>query len=256
MSESQHEGMQHFVSKWYAREPEMQFAEVFVPVSQKQLFRAWGALLHEVKHTLFELSDANVTQIKTAWWADEFQRLAQAQPRHPITQTLTDISASWTALSSSLFTVIETGLDRASHTEQAIANLLPFAHALIEIEGRLFNAKSSSPAEMVAVHCLLHRLPHGLADEDRARIPMHLIARHSINAEQLPVIGQNALLQDWATELNSVLSEKAAGTVFRRARTRFDQAQLANLMAGKGMLKASAPANLWRAWRAAIAQPR
>ncbi|MEO6171736.1 MAG: hypothetical protein ABIP02_01325 [Arenimonas sp.] len=256
MSDSQQEGLQHFVSKWYAREPEMQFAEVFVPASQKQLFRAWGALLHEVKHTLFELSDTNVTQIKTAWWADEFQRLAQAQPRHPVTHTLTDIPASWTTLSSSLFTVIETASERSSDTEQAIANFLPFANALVAIEDKLFSAKSSSPAENVAVHCLLHRLPHGLADEDRARIPMHLIARHSINAEQLPVIEQNALLQDWATELNSVLSDKAAGTVFRRARTRFDQAQLAHLMAGKGMLKAPAPANLWRAWRAAIAQPR
>lgn len=52
MSESLHEGLQHFVAKWYAREPEMQFAEVFVPASEKLLFHVWGALLHELKHTL------------------------------------------------------------------------------------------------------------------------------------------------------------------------------------------------------------
>ncbi len=256
MSDSQHEELQHFVAKWYAREPEMQFADVFVPASEKLVFHAWGALLHELKHTLFELSDASVTEIKTAWWADEFLRLSNGQPRHPITQSLIDIEAPWTVLSSSLFSVIETASTRASNTEQAIASLLPFANAVIEIEGKVFNSNTVTPKELFAVHCLLHRLPQGLSSEDLARIPMHLMARHSVNAAQLANIGQNGLLQDWATELNSVLGEKPAGSLFRRARTRFDQVQLANLMAAKSFVKAPAPKLLWLAWRAAVAQPR
>ena len=256
MTDTQHQELQHFIAKWYAREPEMQFAEVFVPRSEKLLFHVWGALLHELKHTLFELSDPRVTEVKTAWWADEFQRLSNGQPRHPITQALTDIAAPWLSLSSSLFSVLETASMRAGNTEQAISNLMPFANAVIEIEDLVFSCKTATSEELFAVHCLLQRLPHGLSAEDLARIPMHLMARHSVNAAQLPKIGQNGLLQDWATELRSVLAEKPAASVFRRARARFDQAQLANLMAGKGFVKAPALKLLWQAWRAAVAQSR
>lgn len=256
MSDSQHEGLQHFVAKWYAREPEMQFAEVFVSAPDKLLFHVWGALLHELKHTLFELSDAHVTEIKTAWWADEFQRLSNGQPRHPVTQALPNTSLPWAALSSSLFSVIETTSIRASNTEQAIAKLLAFSSAVLEIEDALFDAKKSSSKEIFAVHCLLHRLPHGLSTEDQAGIPMHLMARHSLNAAQLAKVGKNGLLQDWAHELDSALVDKVPGSLFRRARMRFDQARLANLIAGKGFANASAVKHLWRAWRAAVAQSR
>lgn len=256
MSDSQHEGLQHFVAKWYAREREMQFAEVFVPATDKLLFHVWGALLHELKHTLFELSDPHVTEIKTAWWADEFQRLSNGQPRHPITQALPNVSLPWSALSSTLFSVIETTSIRAANTEQALTNLLPFSAAVMEIEDALFDAKKSSSKEIFAVHCLLHRLPHGLSSEDQARIPMHLMARHSINAAQLATLGQNGLLQDWAAELDSVLIEKVSGSLFRSTRMRFDQARLANLIAGKGFTNASGVKHLWRAWRAAVLQSR
>jgi hypothetical protein len=106
------------------------------------------------------------------------------------------------------------------------------------------------------LHDLLQRLPHGLASEDMARIPMHLMARHSLNAAQLPDAGNTGLLQDWAQELRTQLEHKVAGSVFRRTRTRFDQARLDTLVAGKGFVKVSAPGHLWRAWRAAVMQPR
>lgn len=234
----------------------MQFAEMFVPASEKALFHVWGALLHELKHTLFELSDSHVTGIKTAWWADEFQRLANAQPRHPITQALNNIEAPWASLSSNLFHVLETTSTRASNTEQSIDLLLPFANALIEIEDKVFNVKVATAKEIFVVHCLLQRLPHGLASDDQARIPMHLMARHTVNAAQLENLGHIGLLQDWAFELHARLEHKVAGSVFRSARTRFDQAKLANLVAGKGVTKSSAPKHLWRAWRAAVAVPR
>jgi hypothetical protein len=255
MTDTPPQELQHFVSKWYSREPEMQFAEVFVSRVEKGLFQVWGALLHELKHTLFELSDTHVTEIKTAWWADEFQRLSMGQPRHPITQALANASQPWSSLSSSLFSVIETSSIRASDTEAAITHLLPFADALIGIEDSLFHAKINSSRELFVVHCLLQRLPLGLSMEDQARIPMHLMARHSINASQLTVGQQNGLLQDWAAELNAVLIDKVAGSLFRATRTRFDQAQLACLGAGKGFMNVSAPKHLWRAWRAAISIP-
>lgn len=234
----------------------MQFAEVFVSASEKAVFHAWGALLHELKHTLFELSDSHVTAIKTTWWAEEFQRLANAQPRHPITQALGNIEAPWVSLASSLFSVIETASTRASNTEQAIDLLMPFANVLSEVEDKVFNAKVATNKKIFAVHCLLQRLPHGLASDDQARVPMHLMARYSVNALKLPNVGNNGLLQDWALELHARLEHKVAGSLFRTARTRFDQVQLAQLIAGKGFAKPAAPKHLWRAWRAAVAVPR
>ena len=234
----------------------MQFAEMFVAAPEKPLFHVWGALLHELKHTLFELSDSNVTTIKTTWWADEFQRLANAQPRHPITQALSNIEAPWVSLASSLFSVIETASTRASNTEQAIDLLMPFANVLSEVEDKVFKVKLATSKEIMAVHCLLQRLPHGLASDDQARVPMHLMARHSVNAMQLPNMGNSGLLQDWALELHTRLEHKVAGSLFRSARTRFDQVQLAQLIAGKGFAKSAAPKHLWHAWRAAVAVPR
>lgn len=252
MSETSQQELQHFIAKWLAREPEMQFAEVFCPASEKSSFLAWGALLHELKHTLFELSDARVTEVKTAWWADELLRLAKAQPRHPITQALVDAELPWPALSSSLFGVIETASIRASNTAHALENLLPFASAVVAIEDGLFASKVPALNTLFAVHCLLQRLPQGLAHEDRARIPMHLLARYSINAGQLADIGMTGLLQDWGRELAGISVQNISGSLFRRARTRFDNAQLAALIQGKGLAKASAPQHLWRAWRAAV----
>ena len=234
----------------------MQFAEMFVAASEKPLFHVWGVLLHELKHTLFELSDAHVTTIKTTWWADEFQRLANAQPRHPITLALSNIEAPWVSLASSLFSVIETASTRASNTEQAIGLLIPFANVLSEVEDKVFKVKLATPKEIMAVHCLLQRLPHGLASDDQARVPMHLMARHSVNAMQLPNMGNSGLLQDWALELHTQLEHKVAGSLFRSARTRFDRVQLAQLIAGKDFAKSAAPKQLWHAWRAAVAVPR
>ena len=71
----------HFVGKWLHREPEMVFAEVFCPNDDKLAFRAWGALLHELRESLFELSDPSVARIKTAWWAEEMIGLGQGRQR-------------------------------------------------------------------------------------------------------------------------------------------------------------------------------
>ncbi|MCX7041417.1 MAG: hypothetical protein NT117_01745, partial [Gammaproteobacteria bacterium] len=77
MDGKSHDAAAHFVGKWLQREPEMVFAEVFCPAADKPAFRAWGALLHELRESLFELSDPGVARIKTAWWAEELIGLGQ-----------------------------------------------------------------------------------------------------------------------------------------------------------------------------------
>ena len=242
----------HFVGKWQQREPEMQFAEVFCPEPMKLRFRAWGSLLHEFRESMFELSDARVSAIKTGWWAEEMIGLGQGRQRHPLTSAMVGVAAPWPTLGRALLDR-DTGDLRAEDTGQAVALLLPTARAVVAVESAIFGAgESADAARSLAVHWLLQRLPQGLAAEDRARIPMHLFARHGISAAQ-PEAGQaDALLRDWGRELTAAMPAGVPGAaLLRRSRHRFDRALLARLVAGRGLAGAAPPLSFWRAWRAA-----
>jgi len=242
----------HFVGKWQQREPEMQFAEVFCPEPAKLRFRAWGGLLHEFRESMFELSDARVSAVKTGWWAEEMIGLGQGRQRHPLTAVMLGVDAPWPALGRALLER-DTGELRAEDTEQAVALLLPTARAVLAVESAVFGAiGSADAARSLAVHWLLQRLPKGLTAEDSARIPMHLFARHGLGAAQ-PEAGQaDALLRDWGSELAAAMPAGVAGAaLLRRSRHRFDQALLARLATGRGLAGSASPLSFWRAWRAA-----
>jgi hypothetical protein len=241
-----------FVGKWLTREPEMAIAEVFCPPERKPLYRAWGALLHELREAAFELSDARVTEVKTAWWAEELIGVGQGRHRHPLTEVLLGHSAPWSELGRSLLELPDAGR-RYDTTAEVIDSLMQVARSVIAVESALFATTSGDDsARALVVHWLLQRLPHGLATEDQARIPMHLFARHGLSAAQL-VAGQgDALLRDWATELQGQLPVVFAGaSAFRRSRTSFDRARLQRLASGRGFAEPPPLPTLWRAWRAA-----
>ena len=242
----------HFVGKWLQREPEMAFAEIFCPAADKPAFRAWGALLHELRESLFELSDPGVARIKTAWWAEEMIGLGQGRRRHPLGVELLKRDAPWSQLARALL-AFESDSMRAADTGEAVAALVPLADAVVQVECRLFPARESTEASRsLAVHWLLHRLPQGLASEDQARVPMHLFARHGITAAGLPTAQAHALLRDWAGELLSALPPVLPhAALVRRSRAGFDRARLRRLASGKPFGPPMPLATLWRAWRAA-----
>ena len=242
----------HFVAKWQHREPEMVFAEVFCPAADKPVFRAWGALLHELRESLFELSDPGVARIKTTWWAEEMIGLGQGKQRHPLGLELLGRDAPWSVLGRALL-AFEAEAMRAANTEESVAVLMPLADAVLQVESRLFSARASTEASRsLAIHWLLQRLPEGLASEDQARIPMHLFARHGITGAELPTAKAQAMLRDWAGELSAALpSELPSAALVRRSRASFDHARLRRLAGGKPFGPPSPPSSLWRAWRAA-----
>lgn len=242
----------HFVGKWLQREPEMALAEVFCPVADKPVFRAWGALLHELRESLFEISDPGVARIKTAWWAEEIIGLGQGRQRHPLGEELLGRDAPWSPLGRALM-AFEADSIRATDTDEAVAALLPLAEAVLQVECGLFSARQSADASRsLAIHWLLQRLPEGLASEDQARIPMHLFARHGITAAELPTARAEPLLRDWAKELLSALSPALPGAALvRRSRAGFDHARLHRLASSNRFGPPPAPLTLWRAWRAA-----
>lgn len=242
----------HYVGKWQAREPEMRVASVFCPPPRRVRFLAWGALLHELREALFELSDARVTGVKCGWWAEELIGLDAGRHRHPLTEALTGTTAPWRELGRAVLT--QAGDEaRQADTAEAIAALLPLARTVIAVEAALFDAEASeSSARALAVHWLWQRLPAGLAAEDRARLPMHLFARHALTTEALAAGEGMPMLRDWANELAAALTADLSGAALpSQARRRFDAVRLARLAAGKGFAPPPALGTLWEAWRAA-----
>ena len=246
------EAASHFVEKWQRREPEMMLAEVFCTAEDKQRFRAWGALLHELREAMFELAEPRVASAKTAWWAEELAGLADGRQRHPLSSQLLGTSAPWRELASALAGFAHDA-PRPATTAESLGALLPAAEAFVAVEAALFDAAPSvESSASLARHWLLMRLPEGLRRDDQARIPMHLLARHGLTATQLVSEGIGPLLADWGRELATAGPPSVSGaSFFRRSRNQFDQARLAHLAAARGAGPPAPLATLWRAWRAA-----
>lgn len=253
MNSPRTDAIEHFVAKWQRREPEMAQAEVFCPPALRQRYRAWGALLHELREAAFELSDARVAEIKSQWWAEELLGLAEGRSRHPVTAPLqAQADAPWQALVHALLALPQHDA-RPGDTGASLARLAPLAEAISMTEARLFDARPAPcDADAIAVHLLLFRLPEGLASEDQAGLPMNLLARHGLRAAEVAAGQGEALLRDWAGELLAALpTADSHDSQFRRLRTGFDRARLARLAKGRGFDPPGPFATLLRAWRLA-----
>jgi phytoene/squalene synthetase len=251
----------HFVAKWHAREPEMALAEVFCPPDQRPRFRAWGALLHELREAAFELSDPRVTATKLSWWAEELLLLGGGKGRHPLAPALAAPGLPWAALAAALLAAVDES-GRPGDPAQALAQLRPLAAAIAAVEARLFapaaDAADATPAlvdaviDSVAVNLLLQRLPQGLASEDQARLPMNLLARHGLTAAQVAAGQGEALLRDWAAALLAAQPARLRGApLWRRLRHGYDRVRLQRLAGGRGFAPSAPALSVWRGWRIA-----
>lgn len=252
MNAPRNEAIDHFVAKWQRREPEMAQAEVFCPSALRPRYRAWGALLNELRETAFELSDARVAEVKSQWWAEELLGMAQGRSRHPVTAALKQADAPWPDLVHALLALPQQDT-RPGDTGASLARLAPLANAIATTEARLFATRQAAQdAEAVAVHLLLFRLPEGLASEDQAGLPMNLLARHGLGASEVAAGKGEALLRDWAAELLAALPPAGShDSQFRRLRAGFDRARLVRLAKGRGFDPPGPFATLLRAWRLA-----
>lgn len=240
----------HFVAKWHRREPEMALVEVFCPPPLRPRFRAWGGLVTELREAVFELSDPRITAVKAPWWADELLRMAQGQGRHPLATELLAPALPWRELATATLRQLQAD-DRPADPAQALAQVRPLAEALAAVEAGLFAAPAADP-QGIAVNLLLHRLPHGLADDDQARLPMSLLARHGVTAAEVAAGQGEPLLRDWAAALLAADAADVRGlALFRRLRGGLDRVALRRLAGGRGFTPEPAPLTVFRAWRLA-----
>lgn len=242
-----------YVGKWRGREPEMELGELFVPASLRPRFRAWGALVYELREAAFELSDARVIAAKSGWWMEELAALAQGRARHPVTHALHGLGdLPWAALAHGLAESVRDDV-RPADRAAALAGVMPLARGLSTMEAALFGGAADASTEHVAaVHLLLHRLLVGLTAEDAGRVPLSMLARHGVTAAELAGERGLPVRRDWARELAASLPDRLSGAaLYRRLSLAFDRQRLARL-ARSGRLDAGTGfATVWHAWRAA-----
>jgi hypothetical protein len=244
-----------FIAKWRVREPEMAWAEVFCPRPLRARFALWGALLCELRAAAFELSDARLIEVKSAWWADESLRCAQDAPRHPLTQALAAPQLPWNALARGMVSAAQADPSRPSDRDAALAEVAQLADAIAAMEATLFDSPTTSDAsQAVAVHLLGERLRIGLVAADGGRVPLSLLARHGITSGMLAQPQGVAAVSDWAAELASALPASLGSTaLYRRSRTAFDAWLLREHAAGREQRIVPPLRALRLAWRAARA---
>ena len=175
----------HFVAKWHRREPEMALAEVFGPADGRARFRAWGALVTELREAVFELSDPRVTAVKAPWWAEELLRFAEGLGRHPLAADLAAEGAGvpWNALAAAVLHQAQAD-DRPADGAAALAQMAPLAEALAAAETALFAATLlAAMPEAFDGQPLYRRLRGGL---DRAAL-RRLAAGRGFAPEAAPV---------------------------------------------------------------------
>ena len=270
---SEDAGLEAFFAKAESREPLLRAALGFVPAPARPVFKAWTALLAELRECAFELSDPRVTALKAGWWAEELDGMARGAARHPLgrallARELPRVPEAWAAASEALV-LVSADADPAADRESAIAALLPLAAALVAIESMLFGgaAGASSQGRALAVHWLRHRLERGLDAADRARVPLALFARHGLRREQLASPGAAALRRDWARQLHSEAQAFAPSSQYAWPYPRLlslaaDRRALAMIAAGREPTQGPGQSflDVWRAWRlarnAALRPPR
>lgn len=64
------------------------YSVLFVPADLRQGLLALHAAAEEFREIADEVSDEGVARAKLGWWAEEMQRTANGEPRHPVTRLL------------------------------------------------------------------------------------------------------------------------------------------------------------------------
>ena len=229
-----------FIDKWRARWPEWAVAEVFVPPVQRDVALAWFALRQELTDAAWGGSDPRPGEAKLAWWAEELHGWTQGRRRHPLGTALQRLPAPWQLLAACL-PALRASRDRQADTEQAIADLEPFAEAVAGIAATLFASESPAPHASVVVGLLAERA----LQVGEATVPLHVRAR-------LGEVEPDVAVRHWAEELLQRWPPPQEGSRPGRIQAALVRARLRQFAAGR---PADVPLARWNAlflaWRAA-----
>lgn len=238
MSEPQ--ALTSFIDKWRARWPEWVIAEAFVPHAQRDTALAWFALRQELMDAAWSGSDPRPGEAKLAWWAEELHGWTQGRRRHPLGIALQRQPVPWQLLAACL-PALRASRERQADTEQAIADLEPFAEAVAGIAGTLFASETPAPYASVVVGLLGERVLQG----GEVAVPLHVRAR-------LGEVEPDVAARHWANELLQRWPPPQDGSRPGRIQAALVRARLRQFASGRS---ADLPLPRWNTlfatWRAA-----
>ncbi len=224
------EALQGFTDKWLAQWPEWAVAEVFVPVEQRELSRAWFSLRDELAEAAWGGDDPRPGEAKLGWWAEELDGWSRGVRRHPLGLVLQPRPGAWATLAACL-PALRISRERPHDLDAALFSLQPYAEALAGAAQRLFDAKTPAPSRSVVVSLLAERL---------LRQPDHATPLGDLDA------------RSWAGKLLQQWPPPGQGTCPGRIHAAMVRGRLQRFAAGKPPVlpRLSALAKAWRAARA------
>lgn len=241
-----------WLQKWRVAEPEMEFAEPFVPVTLRPRFRAWGSWLAEIEHSLLAPSAQHVAVQRLGWWLHE---LAAPAPQHPLALALADTGSAGAVAGRVVAAAVELAQQEASaaRLDDALSAFAPLAEATAAAEAQLFGGVAAGACtEAVAAGLLARWCPRAeSAPLARERLPLDLLARHAAGSAD----GGTDLCADLATALLQRAPAASGLPLYRALRWRFDcerlQAMAARRRPRPGVPVPSPWRATWLAWRTA-----
>jgi hypothetical protein len=207
--------LQAQIQKLESRRPELALQTIFLPAAQRDRIALWYALQDEIEEACFELSEPFIAQTKLSWWAEELERGARGEGRHPLVQAFFDLpsaqvadAALWRGLPRAALELVERELAPGS-VEQALTALRPLASAFDQLERALFGGDSAE--SLIAIELLLRRQQRAaIGHHAQARLPRNLLARHGLAPAHLAEPDKReqraAFARDFAGELLALQS--------------------------------------------------
>lgn len=272
-------GLQGFIDKWLAVQPQQRVALVFVDGQDFPGHVALAALEQELLGAAYGIREPQVAVAKLNWWAEELAGAAASGGRHPLTQVLFDDERAhampaerWLAPVLAAMAQLEQGTAADFPAQLRAALTLHGALAALETTW-WYGAEASSEraARVATLNHLLHALLRLPQDAERERLPMPMarLARYGLDRERLRTPG-TARQQAIKAQLGDLLAGWSEAdalpgplSVFRSLESRHGRwlAQramrsgdaLAALQAGQPR---TGPVTALRAWRAARAWQR
>lgn len=81
-------GIDYFIAQAAPTGSALYYACLFSDPGRHSPLLAWHALEHELLKSLTDVQDPGVARLRLQWWAEEIQRVAAGQARHPLGQAL------------------------------------------------------------------------------------------------------------------------------------------------------------------------
>jgi phytoene synthase len=262
-----------FAEKWLADNPEQRIVAVFRAPVQQRVAAAFGALVHELENSAFELREPQVAAAKLAWWRRELAQARHGVAQHPITRELLAAAAPQALAGSGIEGLADGAL--ALVDAPAPADLTAQRSALTAFYAPVAALEARLSAMPVSAHNVdlwtsarlvrWLRTPARLADQALA-LPLDLLARHGVTRAGLDADApaRRAVFADHLAAIAQLLRDALADAhadLGRRVRGRVDLDLVTRVASQSDPAQSLARAHAapwrtaWIAWREARRAP-